>query len=75
MSEQLKSAVGLGGRDRKAASRAERARVVVTLAIRSAIKKIRARHPALGEHLAQRIKTGYECAYKPDPTRPVSWRV
>jgi non-specific serine/threonine protein kinase len=70
---QLAAAVGLGGRDRKAASSAERARLTVTKRIKDALGKVRESHPSLGEYLAQRIKTGYLCAYLPDPDRPIHW--
>jgi hypothetical protein len=39
VTDQLTAAVGLGGRDRTAASHAERARVLVTQSIKAAIKK------------------------------------
>jgi hypothetical protein len=75
ITDQLKSAVGLGGRDRKVASHAERARVMVTQAIKSALKKIAGCHPALGEHLATFIKTGYHCVYAVDSAQGISWRI
>jgi len=65
---ELAAAVGLGGRDRRAAAMAERARLNVTKAIKAALSKIRASHPALGHHLATSITTGTFCAYTPDPT-------
>ena len=68
LTDELTRAVGLGGRVRKAASPAERARVNVTLAIRTARKRITANHPALGQYLSRTIKTGYFCAYIPNPT-------
>jgi non-specific serine/threonine protein kinase len=74
IAEQLAAAVGLGGRDRRAASRAERARSAVTKRIKEAINKIAEVIPPLGRHLAARIKTGYFCSYKPHPDRPVSWK-
>jgi class 3 adenylate cyclase len=70
---QLSAAVGLGGRDRKGASAAERARLTVTKRIKDALARIRESHPALGSYLSARIKTGYLCAYLPDPDQPVSW--
>src|SRR5262249_13069522 len=48
---ELARATGLGGRDRRAASAAERARQSVTRAIKSAVHKIAAHHPELGRHL------------------------
>ena len=73
--EQLAGAVGLGGRDRKAASHTERARLMVTKAIKAALAKIRARDAALGRHLATSIKTGTCCAYDPGPQPSVSWEL
>jgi hypothetical protein len=70
---QLAAAVGLGGRDRDAGSPTERARSTVTKRIRSAIKRIAERHPALADHLAARIETGTYCVYRPDPLHPIEW--
>jgi class 3 adenylate cyclase len=70
---QLSAAVGLGGRDREAASSAERARLTVTKRIKDAVARVRERHPGLGHYLAAHIKTGYLCAYLPEPERPISW--
>jgi hypothetical protein len=74
IAEQLAAAVGLGGRDRRASSDAERARSAVTKRIKQAIQKIGDAIPALGHHLTARIKTGYFCSYNPHPDRPVSWK-
>jgi hypothetical protein len=71
---QLAGAVGLGGRDRKAASNAERARVSVTKTIKDALKKISENDPMLGSHLVSTIKTGTYCSYTPDPRTPVEWQ-
>jgi tetratricopeptide (TPR) repeat protein len=71
---ELARAVGLGGRDRHAASFSERARASVTRAIRHAMAKIREHHPALGEHLDRTIRTGTWCAYLPDPRAPPAWK-
>jgi len=70
---ELASAVGLGGRDRKAASTTEKARLNVTRSIRSAIDRIAEHSRALGEHLSATVKTGTFCAYVPDPRSPISW--
>ncbi len=72
--DYLPSAIGLGGRDRKTSSDAERARSAVTKCIRQAIRKITDAIPSLGYHLAARIKTGYFCCYDPPPERPVAWK-
>ena len=71
---ELAGAVGLGGRDRKASSDAERARVSVTRAIRSAVEKLGANDPALGRHLDVTVKTGTFCSYQPEPGTP-AWTV
>ena len=73
LGNELARAVGLGGRDRRAAGAAERARVNVTRTIAAVLKKIAAGSPALGEHLAATIRTGYFCSYTPDPRMPVDW--
>ncbi len=74
IADHLASAVGLGGRDRKTSSGAERARSAVTKCIKQAVKKIGEAIPSLGYHLATRIKTGYFCSYHPHPDRPVAWK-
>ena len=75
LEEQLKRAVGLGGRDRKAASASERARVNVTLAIKATLRKIDNYSPVLAAHLSTTVKTGTYCSYAPDPRAPVQWQV
>ena len=74
IAHHLASAVGLGRRDRRTSSDAERARSAVTKCIRKAIRQIGNTIPSLGCHLAARIKTGYFCSYNPHPERPVSWK-
>jgi hypothetical protein len=71
---ELARAVGLGGRDRRAASHAERARLNVTRAIRSAMANLDAANPLLGRHLAATIRTGRYCSYTPDPRVPIAWQ-
>jgi len=71
---QLAAAVGLGGRDRRSSSEAERARSAVTKRIKEAISRIAKVLPPLGLHLAARIKTGYFCSYNMHPDRPVAWK-
>ena len=70
----LATAAGLGGRDRRTSSEAERARCAVTKRIKQAIQRISAAIPELGQHLTARIKTGYFCSYNPHPDRPVAWK-
>jgi tetratricopeptide (TPR) repeat protein len=70
---ELARAVGLGGRDRRAASHAERARLNVTRAIRAAMANLARDNASLGRHLAATIRTGRYCSYTPDPRAPISW--
>ena len=66
-------AVGLGGRDRRAASHAERARLNATRAIRAAMANLARANPSLGRHLSATIRTGRYCSYTPDPRAPITW--
>jgi len=50
-------------------------RVMVTKAIKAAIRKIRDLDISLGHHLATSIHTGYSCVYEPDPIHPVRWTI
>jgi hypothetical protein len=72
---ELAAAVGLGGRDRPQSSDAERARVNVTRAIRTTIRRIADHDRALGAELEATVHTGLFCRYEPDPRRPVLWSV
>ena len=73
LTNELARAVGLGGRDRRAASHAERARLNVTRAIRSSLRTLERAHPSLAEHLAATVHTGRYCSYTPDPRVPIAW--
>jgi hypothetical protein len=75
LAAELAGAVGLGGRDRKAASNAERARVSVTKAIRATIKRIAEHDADLARELEATVRTGVFCVHAPDPRRPLEWRV
>ena len=75
MSAKISAAVGIGGRNRKAAAHAERARGMVSKNIRAVLEKIRSEDAALGRYFAVSIKTGYHCAYLPDPDRKISWQL
>ena len=70
---ELAHATGLGGRDRRAASAAERARQSVSRAIKLTVDKITGHLPELGHHLARSIKTGTYCCYTPDPHVTITW--
>ena len=73
IADVVAAATGLGGRSRRHASGAERARVNVTRTVRDAIKRIREHDPALGEHLEARVRTGRLCGYAADPLAPIEW--
>jgi hypothetical protein len=65
IAEQLAGAVGLGGRDRRAASDAERARVNVQRRLKDVVDRISAADPAMGRQLGAALKTGTYCSYDP----------
>lgn len=73
LARELSRAVGVGGRDRRAGSASERARVSVRRAVRQALARIREHHEPLADHLERVVRTGTYCAYLPDPRAPVSW--
>ena len=71
--EHLSAALGLGGRDRRAGSSAERARSAVTQRVRSTIRRLREDLPELGRHLDASVSTGTFCVYRPE--HPVDWQL
>jgi tetratricopeptide (TPR) repeat protein len=71
--QQLAQAFGLGGRARRAASAAERARLNVTRALRSATAALAEALPEAGNILDRRLRTGLYCAYEPHPSDEVHW--
>ncbi|MEO8602210.1 MAG: AAA family ATPase [bacterium] len=73
LTRELARAVGLHGRSRPGSTRAERARLNVTRAIRSTLKRIAAANRDLGLYFETTIKTGAYCSYTPDPRLPVQW--
>lgn len=73
IAHEIASAVGLGGRDRKAASDAERARVNVTRAIKAVVDRIAENSPALAKHFEATLHTGTFCSYVPDPRATLRW--
>jgi hypothetical protein len=75
LARELARAIGLGGRDRTAASASERARLSVTRAIRLAMARIAQNSAALGDHLEATVHTGTYCVYRPDPRVTVDWQV
>jgi AAA ATPase domain len=75
LTDELAGALALGGRDRAVSSPAERARVSVTKAIRSAIRTIDRHSPALGSHLSESVRTGQFCSYAPPGELPPAWQL
>jgi hypothetical protein len=67
-SELSQSAAGRG-------PAAERARLNVTRAIRSAIAKIAEQEPELGHLLNTSVRTGASCVYEPDLSVPLEWNI
>ena len=72
---QLTQAFGLGGRERRASSTVEKARLNVTRALRAAIAKVTEALPTAGAVLDRRVRTGTYCAFEPDPGDEVRWIV
>jgi len=73
LTRELSRAVGLGGRNRKAASASERARQSVTKTIKAVVERIVQSDSELGSIFAQCIRTGTFCSYQPDPDFPITW--
>ena len=73
LTAELSRAVGLGGRNRRAASAAERARQSITKTIKAVLERIAQSDDALGDSLSRSIKTGTFCSYEPDPDFPIAW--
>ena len=69
--DELRRAVGLGGRDRGINDERKRLRKTVTARIRDTLRRLDDRHPALAAHLRASVHTGALCAY--DPAESVSW--
>ena len=72
---ELARAFGLGGRERKASSAAQKARLNVTRALRAAIATLSDALPDSGAVLDRRVRTGLFCAYEPHPDDEVLWSV
>ena len=65
ITRELSRAYGLGGRERKAGSAAERARVNVRRRLKDAIERIGQQMPDAARYLENTIKTGSYCKYTP----------
>jgi hypothetical protein len=66
LADQLATATGLGGRERKTGGSAERARVNIQRRISDALVKIGDACGPLGRRLSRAIRTGAYCTYEPD---------
>ena len=75
LTQELAQAVGLRGRDRRAASPADRARINVQRSIKAALEKLSTSHPVLGRALVSTINTGMYCSYIPDVRIPSPWQL
>src|SRR5579864_3951756 len=73
LTKELSRAVGLGGRNRRAASASERARQSITKTIKAVLERITEADSRLGDILSRCIKTGTFCSYQPDPESPIAW--
>ncbi len=73
LTSELSRAVGLGGRNRRAASASERARQSITKTIKAVLDRIAQSDATLGSILSRCIKTGTFCSYLPDPDFPIAW--
>ena len=72
LDRELEAAFGLGGRPRKAADPAERARKAVTERIRWTVARIEKENPALARYLTRSVRTGTFCIFTPE--RDEVWR-
>jgi tetratricopeptide (TPR) repeat protein len=72
---ELRGAAGLGGRDRRFAPEAERARINVTRTLRAAIDRVAVPAPRTAAHLGASVRTGASCCYDPAPGGPDRWHV
>jgi hypothetical protein len=72
---ELARAFGVGGRERAASSAAEKARLNVTRALRTAVGRVQALVPEAGDVLDRGLRTGAYCAFDPTPDEPVHWIV
>jgi tetratricopeptide (TPR) repeat protein len=73
--DELRRAVGLGGRDRTVLDDGERARVSATRSIRYSLARLVECSPAVAAHLQQHVHTGTFCSYEPDGLHPITWEL
>jgi tetratricopeptide (TPR) repeat protein len=75
LTDELRSALGLGGRDRRAGGHAEQARSSVTKLLRRLMDRLEPEQPELVRHLRATVRTGYFCSYADDSERVLPWRL
>jgi tetratricopeptide (TPR) repeat protein len=73
LTHELSRAVGLGGRNRRAASASERARQSITKTIKAVLERIAQSDGKLGDLFVRCVRTGTFCSYVPDPNFPIAW--
>lgn len=74
--EQLEAlAAEIAAADVSTSEAAERARINVTRAIKSAVSRIAEHEPELGRVLRRSVRTGMTCAYEPDLGAPLEWQI
>lgn len=73
LTDEVARAAGLHGRVRRSGSGAERARLNVTRAIKTAIRHIGEEVPVLARYLETTLHTGRLCGYTPDPRLPIAF--
>jgi hypothetical protein len=71
--DALARTLGLGGRDRRMASAAERARINITRSIHAVLDKLAATEPRLARHLRASVTTGRFCRYDPGADGDYRW--
>lgn len=65
LAHELKTALGLGGRDRQLGSHVERARINVQRRLRDVVKRISEQNPDLARYVEAALKTGTFCSFVP----------
>ena len=73
LAREISRAVGLSGRDRRAGSAAERARLNVSRAIKTALQKVSEHNSSLGELLSRSTRTGSFCTFVEDRDAKIMW--
>jgi hypothetical protein len=66
LEQEIARATGLGGRERRAGSAVERARINVRRRLSLVMERIQGTAPALGKHFEASVRTGAYCSYDPN---------